>query len=97
MLFHRLALSKEKDEILQLSQKGAELQHPKDLIKDPYVFEFLGLQNQPTYSEGELETQLIQNLQDFLMELGKGFAFIGQQYRISLANRHFYVDLVFLP
>jgi predicted nuclease of restriction endonuclease-like (RecB) superfamily len=95
MLFHRLALSKEKDDILQLSQKGAELQHPKDLIKDPYVFEFLGLQNQPTYSEDELETQLIQNLQGFLLELGKGFAFIGQQYRISLANRHFYVDLVF--
>ncbi|WP_100630025.1 PDDEXK nuclease domain-containing protein [Algoriphagus formosus] len=95
MLFHRLALSKEKDEILQLSQKGAEFQHPKDLIKDPYVFEFLGLQNQSTYSEGELETQLIQNLQGFLLELGKGFAFIGQQYRISLANRHFYVDLVF--
>ncbi len=95
MLFHRLALSKEKEDILLLSQKGAEFLHPKDLIKDPYVFEFLGLQNQPTYSEGELETQLIQNLQGFLLELGKGFAFIGQQYRISLANRHFYVDLVF--
>jgi len=95
MLFHRLALSKDKNEILQLSQKGAELQHPKDLIKDPYVFEFLGLQNQITYKEGELETPLIQNLQDFLLELGKGFAFIGQQYRISLAIRHFYVDLVF--
>jgi predicted nuclease of restriction endonuclease-like (RecB) superfamily len=95
MLFHRLALSKEKEDILLLSQKGAEFLHPKDLIKDPYVFEFLGLQNQPTYSEGELETQLIQNLQSFLLELGKGFAFIGQQYRISLANRHFYVDLVF--
>lgn len=95
MLFHRLALSKEKEDIFLLSQKGAEIQHPKDIIKDPYVFEFLGLQNQPTYSEGELETQLIQNLQGFLLELGKGFAFIGQQYRISLANRHFYVDLVF--
>jgi Uncharacterized conserved protein len=95
MLFHRLALSKEKEDILLLSQKGAEIQHPKDIIKDPYVFEFLGLQNQPTYSEGELETQLIQNLQGFLLELGKGFAFIGQQYRISLANRNFYVDLVF--
>ncbi|GAB2494671.1 PDDEXK nuclease domain-containing protein [Algoriphagus taiwanensis] len=95
MLFHRLALSKDKNEILQLSQKGAELQQAKDLIKDPYVFEFLGLQNQITYTEGELETQLIQNLQDFLLELGKGFAFIGQQYRITLANRHFYVDLVF--
>ncbi|GMQ26542.1 PDDEXK nuclease domain-containing protein [Algoriphagus sp. oki45] len=95
MLFHRLALSKAKEDILHLSQKGAELQQAKDLIKDPYVFEFLGLKNQTNYTEGELETELIKNLQSFLLELGKGFAFIGQQYRISLANRHFYVDLVF--
>ncbi|MHA7128088.1 PDDEXK nuclease domain-containing protein [Algoriphagus namhaensis] len=95
MLFHRLALSKDKEDILLPSQKGAELQNAKDLIKDPYIFEFLGLPNQTNYTEGELETELINNLQSFLLELGKGFAFIGQQYRISLANRHFYVDLVF--
>ncbi|GMQ31645.1 PDDEXK nuclease domain-containing protein [Algoriphagus confluentis] len=95
MLFHRLALSKAKEDILHLSQKGAELQQAKDLIKDPYVFEFLGLKSQTNYTEGELETELIKNLQSFLLELGKGFAFIGKQYRISLANRHFYVDLVF--
>ncbi|GAA0878310.1 PDDEXK nuclease domain-containing protein [Algoriphagus jejuensis] len=95
MLFHRLALSKDKESILQLSQKGSELQEPKDLIKDPYIFEFLGLKSVTNYTENELETNLIQNLLDFLLELGKGFAFIGQQYRISLANRHFYVDLVF--
>jgi predicted nuclease of restriction endonuclease-like (RecB) superfamily len=95
MLFHRLALSMEKREVLELSKRGQELQEPKDLIKDPYIFEFLGLKNQVNYTEHDLETSLIQNLQQFLLELGKGFAFIGQQYRISLSNRHFFVDLVF--
>lgn len=95
MLFHRLALNKEKNEILRLSHEGSDLQLPEDLIKDPYVFEFLALKNQTSFTENELESTLIQNLQHFLLELGKGFAFIGRQYRISLANRHFYVDLVF--
>ncbi|OQX04439.1 MAG: hypothetical protein BWK73_36150 [Thiothrix lacustris] len=70
------------------------LAQPKDLIKDPYVFEFLEL-SERNYRESELENSLIEKLEHFLLELGKGFAFIGQQYRITLDNTHFYVDLVF--
>ena len=95
MLFHRLALSKDKDSILQMSAQGVEIQSAKDIIKDPYIFEFLGIPERQTYLEGELKDKLIQDLELFLLELGKGFAFIGRQYRISLANRHYYVDLVF--
>ncbi|TXK51537.1 DUF1016 domain-containing protein [Pontibacter qinzhouensis] len=95
MLFHRLALSKDKAGVLQIAEQGAEIQKPADIIKDPYVFEFLGISQQFHYKEGELEEKLIRNLEEFLLELGKGFAFIGRQYRISLANRHFFVDLVF--
>ncbi|OQB98488.1 MAG: hypothetical protein BWX81_00423 [Spirochaetes bacterium ADurb.Bin110] len=95
MLFHRLALSKDKAGVLEIAQKGTEIQQPEDLIKDPYVFEFLGLPSQERVLEGELEQRLIQNLELFLLELGKGFAFVGRQYKITLANRHFYVDLVF--
>lgn len=95
MLFHRLALSKDKKGILAIAEKGAEVQHPKDIIKDPYVLEFLNIPQNYQYLEGELEQKLIGNLQSFLLELGKGFAFIGQQYKISLAGKHFFVDLVF--
>lgn len=95
MLFHRLAISKDKDSILDLAQKGAEIQTPKDLLKDPYVFEFLGIPQGSRVNEGELEQRLMDNLQHFLLELGKGFAFIGRQYKITLGNRHFFVDLVF--
>ncbi|HQH43512.1 MAG TPA: PDDEXK nuclease domain-containing protein [Syntrophorhabdaceae bacterium] len=95
MLFHRLALSKDKTGIMEIAQKGSEVEKAEDLIKDPYVFEFLGIQPKEQYLEGELEQRLIQNLELFLLELGKGFAFVGRQYKISLANRHFYVDLVF--
>jgi predicted nuclease of restriction endonuclease-like (RecB) superfamily len=94
-LFQRLALSKNKEEILALAQKGNIPEKPQDLIKDPYIFEFLGLSEKTLYKELTLETKLINSLQDFLMELGKGFTFVGRQYRISLANEHFYVDLVF--
>jgi predicted nuclease of restriction endonuclease-like (RecB) superfamily len=95
LLFHRLALSKDKAGILQIAEQGAETKKPADIIKDPYVFEFLGIPQQYQYKESELEEKLIRNLEQFLLELGKGFAFIGRQYKISLANRHFFVDLVF--
>jgi predicted nuclease of restriction endonuclease-like (RecB) superfamily len=95
MLFHRMALSKDKNAILNLAEKGSEIQNPKDILKDPYVFEFLGIPDRIDYSENELENRLVANLQNFLLELGKGFAFIGRQYRITLSNRHFFVDLVF--
>ncbi|MDQ7796850.1 MAG: PDDEXK nuclease domain-containing protein [Spirochaetia bacterium] len=95
MLFHRLALSKDKEGVLEIARNGTEIQQPEDLIKDPYIFEFLGVPAQERVLEGELEQRLIQNLELFLLELGKGFAFVGRQYKITLANRHFYVDLVF--
>jgi predicted nuclease of restriction endonuclease-like (RecB) superfamily len=94
-LFYRLANSKDKESVLAIAKNGADIQSPQDIIKDPYVFEFLGLPQQNQYLEGELEDKLILNLENFLLELGKGFAFIGRQYKITLANRHFYIDLVF--
>lgn len=95
MLFHRLALSKDKKGLLELSEKGQEIHKAEDIIKDPYVLEFLGIPEKHQYLEEDLEKRLISNLQHFLLELGKGFAFIGRQYRISIAGKHFYVDLVF--
>jgi len=93
-LFERVALSKDRAEILALSQKGQKIESARDVVKDPYVFEFLDLPDR-NYLESELENRLIVELEKFLLELGKGFAFIGQQYRITLNNTHFYVDLVF--
>jgi predicted nuclease of restriction endonuclease-like (RecB) superfamily len=95
MLFERIALSKDKKSVLKLAKKGQIIEKEEDIIKDPYVFEFLGIPEQYQYTEKELESRLIDNLQMFLLELGKGFAFIKRQYRITLDNNHFYVDLVF--
>lgn len=90
-----MALSKDKAGILKLAKKGHQIQTPDDLLKDPYIFEFLSLPENSLHSELELEKRLINKLQQFLLELGKGFAFIGRQYRITLNNRHYRVDLVF--
>jgi predicted nuclease of restriction endonuclease-like (RecB) superfamily len=95
MLFHRLALSKDKVGVLEIAEKGAEIQKPEDIIKEPFVFDFLGIPQKEQYLEGELEEKLIQNIEYFLMELGKGFAFVKRQYRIPIGNRQFSVDLVF--
>ena len=94
-LFQRLALSKDKEGILKLSQQGQIIDNEEDLVKDPYILEFLGLPEKSRYTEKQLESKIIENLQKFLLELGKGFAFVGSQYRITLNNTHFYVDLVF--
>ncbi len=94
-LFQRIALSKDKDEILQLSKQGNKIKTQDDLIRNPYIFEFAGLPENNLFTETDLETKLLDNLQSFLLELGKGFAFIGRQYRITLDNTHYYVDLVF--
>lgn len=94
-LFQRIALSKNKDEILKLAKKGYQPTSEIDIIKQPYVFEFLGIPEGNLYSESDLEKKLIDNLQNFLLELGKGFAFVGRQYRITLANKHNFIDLVF--
>jgi predicted nuclease of restriction endonuclease-like (RecB) superfamily len=95
MLFHRLALSKDKEGVLAIAEKGAETQKPEDIIKEHFVFEFLGIPEQQRYLEGELEEKLILNLEHFLLELGKGFAFVKRQYRVPVGNRQFSVDLVF--
>jgi predicted nuclease of restriction endonuclease-like (RecB) superfamily len=94
-LYHRLAVSKDKEEVLKLSKEGLIPNKPEDLIKNPHVFEFLGIKSNQLNKESDLEKALIENLHSFLLELGKGFAFVGRQERITLNNRHFYVDLVF--
>lgn len=94
-LFTRLSLSKNKEEILQLATKGQIIEKPSDLIKDPYILEFLGLPELPNYSENELEEKLISKLENFLLELGHGFTFVARQKRISFDEKHFYIDLVF--
>jgi len=95
MLFERLALSKDKKEVLSLSHKGQVIVNGGDIIRDPYILEFLGLRQNSSYSEKELEQKIINNLQLFLLELGKGFTFVARQYKITLSNRHYYIDLVF--
>ncbi len=95
LLFERLALSRNKVEIKALSEQGQILESPRDAIKDPYILEFLGLPEQAAYSEKDLETALLNNLQSFLLELGKGFAFVARQKRITLDAEHFYIDLAF--
>lgn len=95
MLFHRLALSKDKKGVLELSEKGQDIQKPSDILKDPYVLEFLQISQNERLLENDLEERLITNLQIFLLELGKGFTFEKRQYRISISGKHFYVDLVF--
>lgn len=95
LLFHRIALSKDKEQVLELSKEGLIIQKPEDIVKDPYVLEFLGIPEQQVYLEGELEDKIIENLQKFLLELGRGFAFIGRQYKMQIGARQFKVDLVF--
>ncbi len=95
LLFERLALSKDKKGLMQLAQKGQELQTYEDMIKDPYILEFTGLSPHSKLYESKLEQALIDNLSKFLLELGKGFTFVARQKRISLDGDHFYIDLVF--
>lgn len=94
-LYERLALSTNKEKVYRLALEGQLVESPKDAIKDPYVLEFLGLKELPEYSESELESRIIDNLQQFLLELGTGFAFVGRQVRFTFDEEHFLVDLVF--
>ena len=94
-LFERLALSRDKKEILALSKQGQIVEKAADLIKNPLVLEFLELEEKPAYSEEELESAIIDKLEQFLLELGKGFLFEARQKRFTFDNDHFYVDLVF--
>lgn len=95
LLYERLALSKDKEKVLELSTKGHTIQEAKDIIKDPYVLEFLDLKENKNFLEKDLEQALIDKLQEFLLELGKGFSFVARQKRISVDGDHFYIDLVF--
>lgn len=94
-LYTRLALSRDKNQVLELTKKGLILEKPKDAIKDPYILEFIGLPEQVNYSENELEQGLINKLEHFLLELGTGFAFVARQKRITFEEKHFRIDLVF--
>lgn len=94
-LYERLALSRDKDEVRNLADEGQIITNPKDLMKDPYVLEFLGLDEKTKYSESDLETAIIDKLEHFLLELGKGFLFEARQKRFTYDEDHFFVDLVF--
>ena len=94
-LYERLAFRRDKQKIIELSSKGQIVEDPTDLIKDPYIFEFLGLKEDKSYSESEIESKLIDNLRNFLLELGKGFTFVSRQQRISFGEQHFFIDLIF--
>lgn len=95
LLYERLALSNDKKGLLRLAEQGQEIAGPLDVFKDPMVIEFLGLPESSRLVESKLEEALVDNLQQFLLELGKGFAFVSRQERITLGGDHFYIDLVF--
>ncbi|MBQ2435266.1 MAG: DUF1016 family protein [Bacteroidaceae bacterium] len=97
-LFERLLLSDgqaNKEKVLQLAAKGVEINRPSDIIKDPYVFEFIGIPENKPMMESDLERMLVRGIEDFLLELGRGFMFVGTQQRVTMNNTHYYVDMVF--
>ncbi len=94
-LFMRLALSKDKKGVIELAHKGQQIQSAEDVVKDTYTLEFLGIDAKKRYRESDLEQKLIDNMQKFLLELGKGFTFVGSQYALTINNVHYYVDVVF--
>ncbi len=94
-LYERLSLSRDKEGIERLSTEGQIIERPEDLLKDPYVLEFTGLPELSKYSETDLETKIIDHLQEFLLELGRGFTFVGRQVRFTFEDEHYRVDLVF--
>jgi predicted nuclease of restriction endonuclease-like (RecB) superfamily len=95
LLYERLALSKDKAGVMKLAAKGQEIERPADVFKDPMILDFLGVPTTPELSETDLEAALIANMQKFLLELGRGFAFVSRQERLTLDGDHFYIDLVF--
>jgi predicted nuclease of restriction endonuclease-like (RecB) superfamily len=97
-LFERLLLSDgkpNKEKLLSLVRKGAILEKPEDILKQPYVFEFLGAREEKPMLEKTLEAKLIRHIEDFLLELGRGFMFVGSQQRVTIGNTHYYIDMVF--
>jgi len=94
-LFTRLSLTRDRGQVLRLSKEGQLLEKPEDIIKDPYILEFIGLPEKSVYSESELEQKLIEKLEHFILELVTGFTFVARQDRISFDDKHFRIDLVF--
>jgi predicted nuclease of restriction endonuclease-like (RecB) superfamily len=95
LLFERLARSRDKEQVLALAREGQQVAVPGDVLKDPFVLEFLDLKEKPSTQERDLEQAIIDRLEDFLLEMGKGFCFVARQKRLTLEGDHFYVDLVF--
>jgi predicted nuclease of restriction endonuclease-like (RecB) superfamily len=95
LLYERLCLSKNKKKVKELSHKGQIIEKPEDVIKNPYILEFLGLKEETAYTETQIEQAVIDKLEHFLLELGKGFTFVARQKRITITNRHYFIDLVF--
>ncbi len=94
-LYERLALSRDKQAIRDLAREGQHVAKPQDLLKDPYVLEFLGIEEKARYSESDLESAIVTHIEKFLLELGKGFLFKSRQKRFTFDEEHFFVDLVF--
>ena len=94
LLYERLCLSKSKKKLKQLACKGQIIEKPQDIVKEPYILEFLGLKEEKEYTESELEQAVLDKLQRFLLEMGKGFTFVARQKRITMNNRHYFIDLV---
>jgi predicted nuclease of restriction endonuclease-like (RecB) superfamily len=95
MLYERVGLSKDKEAMLALANQGQIVDSPKSILRDPYILEFLGLEEKVTYSESDLEQALIEHLQDFMHELGRDFCFVDRQHRITVGSEHYFVDLLF--
>ena len=95
LLYERIAASKDKSKVLELSTKGHGIYENKDIIKDPFVLEFLDIKDNTNYLESDLEKNILDHLKEFLLELGKGFTYVGNQVRITIDTEHFYPDLVF--
>lgn len=95
MLYERTGLSRDKDAVLALANQGRLIDSAATMLRDPYILEFLGLAERPHYSESDLEAALITHLKEFLLELGRDFCFVSQQFRITVANRHHHLDLLF--
>ena len=94
-LYERLALSRNKEEVIKLANEGQVIEKPQDVLKNPFVLEFLGMEEKAVYTESDLESAIISKLQNFLLELGKGFLFEARQKRFAFDEKNFYVDLVF--
>jgi predicted nuclease of restriction endonuclease-like (RecB) superfamily len=94
LLYERIGLSRDKEGVLALAKEGAVVATPTDVVRDPYVFGFLGLKREELYTESQLERALLDHLQEFLLEMGKGFCFVARQRRVTFDNEHYYIDLL---